>query len=73
MWQGKLVMERYSATERLAASTRLLSWSLAKSLTSAMLGMRVRDGALLVSQLAAAPGWSTAEAQRRNITGADLW
>ena len=68
--QGKLVLERYSATERLTASMRLLSWSLAKSLTSAMLGMRVRDGELSLSQLASAPNWSAAEAQRRNITGA---
>ena len=66
------MLERYSATERLTAGTRLLSWSLAKSLTSALLGLRVRDGALSVLQLASAPDWSVAEAQRRNITGADL-
>lgn len=64
------MLERYSAAERLGAATRLLSWSLAKSLTSAMVGMRVRDGALALSQLAAAPGWSAAETRRRGITGA---
>ncbi len=64
------MLERYSAAERLSATTRLLSWSLAKSLTNAMLGMRVRDGALALSQLASAPGWSAAETRRRGITGA---
>ena len=64
------MLERYSAAERLSAATRLLSWSLAKSLTNAMVGMRVRDGALALSQLASAPGWSAAETRRRGITGA---
>ncbi len=68
--QGRLVLERYAAAERITAATRLLSWSLAKSLTTAMVGMRVLDGAMALRQLVRAPGWSAAEARRRNITGA---
>jgi hypothetical protein len=68
--QGKLVAERYSAEQDVSEATRSISWSLAKSVTSALVGIRAGDGNVSVHQLAVAPGWTAAEAASRNITSA---
>lgn len=70
--QGKVVAERYAEELGIEPSTRLNSFSMAKSITSALLGMRVGDGAIRLTDLAQAPSWSPQEVALRNITGAAL-
>jgi hypothetical protein len=69
--QGRLVAERYDASQGVAADTPLLSWSLAKSVTSALLGVRTAVPDLApfsVAQLAGSPVWNATEVAARNIT-----
>ncbi len=70
MGQGKLVAERYREGLGIGAASRLVSWSLAKSISTALLGLRVADGALRVTDIAQSPVWSPEEAASRNITSA---
>ncbi len=55
------------------ASTPLVSWSLAKSVTSAIVGVRSGDPQLETGfspyQLASTPVWNASEVAARNITG----
>lgn len=44
--QGMIVAERYAETLGFFNSTPLLGWSLGKSLTAALTGMRIADGEL---------------------------
>lgn len=67
--QGKLIAERYSDAQDYQASTRSLSWSMAKSVTSALIGIRVGQGKMSIDQLATSPIWSAAEIASRNISG----
>lgn len=63
---GELVAERYGVqpandfqeAQPITASSTLLSWSMAKSMTHAAVGILVGDGALDVSAPAAVPEWS---------------
>ena len=69
--QGQLVAERYSAAQRVTAATRLISWSLAKSVTSALLGVRTAEpggSGFSERQLARSPVWNASEVAARNIT-----
>ena len=71
--QGHLVAERYDAAQGVDAATALISWSLAKSVTSAVLGVRTADPGLApfsVAQLAGSPVWNASETAARNITRA---
>jgi CubicO group peptidase (beta-lactamase class C family) len=75
---GRLVAERYggalehwdAAAEPVEATTRLLSWSMAKSVLHAAVGILVGDGRLRLDARAPVPAWDGDE--RRAITLDDL-
>ena len=56
---GRVVAERYGTD--VTASTKLISWSMAKSITDALVGMCVKDGLLSVEERAAVPAWARDE------------
>ena len=64
--RGVLVAERYAPN--LGPSDTLRSWSIAKSILHALLGILVRDGHLDVGARADAPEWSDPSDPRRAIT-----
>ncbi|MBT4522523.1 MAG: serine hydrolase [Halieaceae bacterium] len=53
--KGTLVAERYA--EGVDAKTPLIGWSMTKSITSLLTGMRVLDGALSIHDPAPVPSW----------------
>ena len=54
--RGRVVAERYGTD--VTASTKLISWSMAKSITDALVGMCVKDGILSVEERAAVQAWA---------------
>jgi CubicO group peptidase (beta-lactamase class C family) len=74
--RGRILAERYRGElehwdrpdEPVVPSTRLLSWSMAKSMLHAVVGMLVADGRLTVDTPADVPEWSDAVDPRRAIT-----
>ncbi|MCP4007013.1 MAG: serine hydrolase [bacterium] len=64
--RGRLVAERYAVGKN--ADETFYSWSMAKSMLHACLGMMVRDGKLDVQAPAAVPGWQDESDPRRQIT-----
>lgn len=64
--RGKVVAERY-ADER-DQTTTFPSWSKAKSITHALIGILVRDGKLDIHAPADVPVWQTENDPRREIT-----
>jgi CubicO group peptidase (beta-lactamase class C family) len=67
---GKIVAERYAAGY--GVETPILGYSLAKSVTNALIGILVRQGKLSVEQRAPVPAWSDSADPRHNITIAQL-
>jgi CubicO group peptidase (beta-lactamase class C family) len=67
---GQIVAERYA--ERFGPGTPLISWSVAKSFTNALLGILVRQGRLRVEQPVMVPEWSTPGDLRARLTIEDL-
>ncbi len=67
---GRIVAERYAPGY--GRGTELLSYSVAKSITNALLGILVRQGRVSVDQQVGAPEWSHADDPRRKITLEDL-
>ncbi len=65
---GRIVAERYA--EGFDATTRQLGWSMAKSVTSTMVGRLVLDGDLALDDAALLPEWAGDD--RATITIADL-
>jgi CubicO group peptidase (beta-lactamase class C family) len=63
---GRLVAERYAPG--VDADTKLLSWSMAKSVTMALIGVLVRDGRLDPAAPAPVPEWRAAGDPRGAIT-----
>jgi CubicO group peptidase (beta-lactamase class C family) len=63
---GRLVLERYAAPFDAAATQP--SWSMAKSITQALVGLAVADGKLDVMRRADAPEWRAAGDPRAAIT-----
>lgn len=63
---GRLVFERYGFGSSVEATQP--SWSKAKSITHALVGMLVADGKLRVEDPADAPEWQGADDPRRAIT-----
>lgn len=53
---GKLLTERYAPG--ITADSRLLGWSMTKSLTGALVGMRIQEGAIDLEQLPVLPEWA---------------
>lgn len=74
--RGQLIAERYGGqlehwdrpAEPVRASTRLLSWSMAKSMLHALVGMLVADGHLALDDPAPVPQWADADDPRHAIT-----
>lgn len=64
--EGRVVAERYARD--IGPETRLLGWSMTKSITSALVGILVGQGALHVSAPADVPSWQTADDPRHAIT-----
>jgi len=73
---GAVVAERYQGRlehfdrppEPVTAQTRLLSWSMAKSMLHAVIGMLVGDGLLELRAPADVPEWAAADDPRHAIT-----
>lgn len=66
LWRGHLVAERYAPP--FDARTPLIGWSMTKSLTNALVGMRVLDGVLAIDAPAGVPEWQGADDERAAIT-----
>jgi CubicO group peptidase (beta-lactamase class C family) len=77
---GRLVVERYDGSlprldgpgRPVESGTPLLSWSVAKSMLHAVVGMLVGDGRLDPTAPAGLPQWSAPDDPRRDITLDDL-
>ena len=66
---GRVVAERYA--RGVDAGTPVLGWSVAKSVTNALVGVLVRQGRMRVDQSALAPEWPLGD-PRRALTVEDL-
>ncbi len=64
--RGRLVAERYGPTA--GPDEQLISWSMAKSITQALVGVLVADGRLDLHAPAPVPEWAAADDPRRAIT-----
>lgn len=63
---GRLVFERYA--DGFGEGSRFRSWSMAKSVTNAMVGLLVRDGKLALDAPAPVPRWQRPGDPRRTLT-----
>jgi CubicO group peptidase (beta-lactamase class C family) len=63
---GRIVAERYSPGT--TAFTPLISWSTAKSITHAAVGIAIRDGLMALHEPLRVPEWSEPNDPRREIT-----
>ncbi|MBN1613734.1 MAG: serine hydrolase [Deltaproteobacteria bacterium] len=63
---GRLVAERYG--KGITKDTPLLSWSMAKSITNALVGILVREGKLSIRESVPVPEWRQRDDPRREIT-----
>ncbi len=63
---GRLVLERYA--DGFGRDSRFLSWSMAKTVTQAAVGVLVGEGRLALDAPAPIPAWSGADDPRRDIT-----
>lgn len=66
MHNGRIIAERYAAPYH--AGTRLISWSMAKSITGVMIGMLVSDGRLRLNEPAPVAAWQRPGDPRGEIT-----
>lgn len=64
--RGRVVVERYAPG--FSASTRLLGWSMTKSVLNALIGIAVRDGRLRLDAPADVPAWRSPGDPRHGIT-----
>lgn len=73
---GRLIAERYAgviehfdrAPEPITSSTPLLSWSMAKSMLHALVGMLMAEGKLALDAPPGVPGWDGVDDPRGQIT-----
>ena len=63
---GRIVAERYAPGYH--ENTRFISWSMAKTVTAAMIGMLVADGRLRLDEPAPVPAWQRPGDPRGEIT-----
>ena len=70
VYQGRIVAERYA--EGFDADMPLVGWSMSKTATNALTGLRVADGKLVVTENALMPEWRDSNDPRRGITLDDL-
>lgn len=66
MANGRIAAERYALG--IGAETRLVSWSIAKTITATMIGLLVADGRLTLDQPAPIPRWQRPGDPRAAIT-----
>ena len=66
MHRGRIVAERYAPGY--GPDSRLISWSMAKSVTGTLIGMMVADGLLVLDDPAPVPEWSSPGDPRAKIT-----
>jgi CubicO group peptidase (beta-lactamase class C family) len=66
MHGGNVVAERYAPGY--GPDTRLISWSMAKTVTATLVGMMVADGRLALDEPAPIPEWHVAGDERGKIT-----
>ncbi len=66
MHNGRVIAERYAPGY--GPDTRLISWSMAKSVTATLLGMMIADGRLALDEPAPVPEWQSPGDPRRVIT-----
>lgn len=66
MHGGKVIAERYAPGY--GPDTRLISWSMAKSVTATLVGLMVADGRLVLDEPAPVPEWQTPGDPRGKIT-----
>ena len=69
-WRGRLIGERYG--KGITARTPLESWSMGKSLTAALMGILIKEGAYDLLQPAPIPEWQGPGDPRAKIRIADL-
>lgn len=70
LYDGKLVAEKYA--DGYNRHSKMLGWSMTKSVTSALIGILVGQGKLQVNRPAPVPEWSDPADKRHGITLADL-
>ena len=66
VYDGQLIAERYAPD--ISQDTPLHAWSMTKSITSARIGILVKQGKLSVDQPATVPEWHAADDSRSVIT-----
>ena len=66
MQHGRIVAERYAPD--ITSDTRLLGWSMTKSVMNALVGIMVRDGRMSLDAPVPIPEWQRAGDRRRVIT-----
>ena len=66
LYDGQLVAEKYATGFN--KNTKMYGWSVAKSITAALIGTLVKDGKLDVSQPAPVPEWNNVTDLRHAIT-----
>jgi CubicO group peptidase (beta-lactamase class C family) len=69
-WRGRIIGERYG--KDITARTPLESWSMGKSVTAALMGILIQQGAYELWQAAPVPEWQTPGDPRAKIRIADL-
>jgi CubicO group peptidase (beta-lactamase class C family) len=69
-WRGRLIGERYG--RGIDARTPLEGWSMTKSLTAALMGILLKDGAYRLDQPAPIPEWQAPGDPRAAIRIADI-
>jgi CubicO group peptidase (beta-lactamase class C family) len=66
VYDGRIIAERHA--DGFSADTPMHSWSMAKSVTSALVGIVVGQGKLSLEEPASVPEWSDPSDPRRDIT-----
>ena len=66
--QGEIIAERYAGYLGVTNATRLVGWSFTKSLTSALVGLRLAESNLTLDSNVRPQAWSQEEAISRNVT-----
>lgn len=66
VYDGRLITENYAPG--FSKDSRMLGWSMAKSITSAMIGLLLKEGKLDVNKPAPVPEWADTKDKRHGIT-----
>ena len=70
LYKGQLIAERYA--DGFTAKTKLLGWSMTKTVTGALIGILVKQGKLMIDAPAPVPEWRNANDPRHSITISNL-